>query len=110
MREDYLEDYYSFLRFPSVSTDEKYDGKVRDCADLLSKKLTNIGLESKVEPTAGDLFVAARNENKKGRPMVLLYGHYDVQPPDPLDLCESPPFEPVLRNGYVFARGATDNK
>lgn len=110
MREDYLEDYYSFLRFPSVSTDEKYAGKVRDCADWLSKKLTNIGLESKVVPTAGHPIVWARNEHKKGRPTVLLYGHYDVQPPDPLDLWESPPFEPVLKNGYVFARGATDNK
>ena len=110
MRDDYLEDYYSFLRFPSVSTDEKYAGKVRDCAQWLSKKLTTIGLESKVVPTAGHPIVWARNEHKKNRPTVLLYGHYDVQPPDPLELWESPPFEPVLKNGYVFARGATDNK
>ena len=110
MRDDYLEDYYSFLRFPSVSTDEKYAGKVRDCAQWLSEKLTKIGLESKVVPTAGHPIVWARNEHKKNRPTVLLYGHYDVQPPDPLDLWDSPPFEPVLKNGYVFARGATDNK
>ena len=110
MRDEYLEDYYSFLRFPSVSTDEKYAGKVRDCADWLSKKLTKIGLESKVVPTAGHPIVWARNEHKKNRPTVLLYGHYDVQPPDPLELWDSPPFEPVLKNGYVFARGATDNK
>ena len=110
MRDDYLEDYYSFLRFPSVSTDEKYAGKVRDCADWLSKKLTKIGLESKVVPTAGHPIVWARNEHKRNRPTVLLYGHYDVQPPDPLELWDSPPFEPVLKNGYVFARGATDNK
>jgi acetylornithine deacetylase/succinyl-diaminopimelate desuccinylase-like protein len=110
MRDDYLEDYYSFLRFPSVSTDEKYAGKVRECAQWLSKKLTTIGLESKVVPTAGHPIVWARNEHKKNRPTVLLYGHYDVQPPDPLELWESPPFEPVLKNGYVFARGATDNK
>jgi len=110
MRDDYLEDYYSFLRFPSVSTDGKYAGKVRDCAQWLSKKLTTIGLASKVVPTAGHPIVWARNEHKKNRPTVLLYGHYDVQPPDPLELWESPPFEPVLKNGYVFARGATDNK
>jgi acetylornithine deacetylase/succinyl-diaminopimelate desuccinylase-like protein len=110
MRDNYLEDYYSFLRFPSVSTDEKYAGKVRDCAQWLSQKLTTIGLESKVMPTAGHPIVWARNEHKKNRPTVLLYGHYDVQPPDPLELWESPPFEPVLKNGYVFARGATDNK
>jgi acetylornithine deacetylase/succinyl-diaminopimelate desuccinylase-like protein len=110
MRDNYLEDYYSFLRFPSVSTDEKYAGKVRECAQWLSQKLTTIGLESKVVPTAGHPIVWARNEHKKNRPTVLLYGHYDVQPPDPLELWESPPFEPVLKNGYVFARGATDNK
>src|SRR5437764_3638574 len=110
MRDEYLEDYYSFLRFPSVSTDEKYAGKVRDCAQWLSEKLAKIGLESKVVPTAGHPIVWARNEHKKDRPTVLLYGHYDVQPPDPLDLWDSPPFEPVLKNGYVFARGATDNK
>jgi len=110
MRDDYLEDYYSFLRFPSVSTDEKYAGNVRECAQWLSKKLTTIGLDSKVVPTAGHPIVWARNEHKKNRPTVLLYGHYDVQPPDPLELWESPPFEPVLKNGYVFARGATDNK
>jgi len=110
MRDDYLEDYYSFLRFPSVSTDEKFAGKVKECADWLSKKLTTIGLESKVVPTKGHPVVWARNKHKSGRPTVLIYGHYDVQPPDPLELWDSPPFEPVLKNGYVFARGATDNK
>jgi acetylornithine deacetylase/succinyl-diaminopimelate desuccinylase-like protein len=110
MRDDYLEDYFTFLRFPSVSTDEKFAGKVKECADWLSKKLTTIGLESKVVPTKGHPVVWARNKHKSGRPTVLLYGHYDVQPPDPLDLWDSPPFEPVLKNGYVFARGATDNK
>jgi len=110
MRQDYLDEYFTFLRFPSVSTDEKYAGKVRECADWLSKKLGGIGLESKVVPTKGHPIVWARNKHQSGRPTVLLYGHYDVQPPDPLDLWDSPPFEPVLKNDYVFARGATDNK
>ncbi|HEV3243573.1 MAG TPA: dipeptidase [Chthoniobacterales bacterium] len=110
MRDIYLEDFYSFLRFPSVSTDEKFAGKVKDCAQWLSKKLEGVGLESKVVPTAGHPVVWARNKHKSGRPTVLIYGHYDVQPPDPLELWDSPPFEPVLKNGYVFARGATDNK
>src|SRR5947209_15165926 len=110
MRDNYLEEYFTFLRFPSVSTDEKYAGKVRECADWLSKKLESIGLESKAVPTAGHPIVWARNKHRSGRPTVLLYGHYDVQPPDPLELWDSPPFEPVLKNGYVFARGATDNK
>src|SRR5438105_967860 len=110
MRDSYLDEYFTFLRFPSVSTDEKYAANIRECADWLSKKLGAIGLESKVVPTKGHPVVWARNKHKSGRPTVLIYGHYDVQPPDPLDLWDSPPFEPVLKNGYVFARGATDNK
>src|SRR3989440_2956481 len=110
MRDNYLEEFYSFLRFPSVSTDQKYAGKVRDCADWWSKKLETIGLESKAVSPPGHPVVWARNKHKSGRPTVLIYGHYDVQPPDPLELWDSPPFEPVLKNGYVFARGSTDNK
>ena len=67
-------------------------------------------MESKLVPTAGHPVVWARNKHRGDRPTVLIYGHYDVQPPDPLELWDSPPFEPVLKNGYVFARGATDNK
>src|SRR6195256_5779292 len=110
MRESYLEDFYSFLRFPSVSTDASFAGKVNECAQWLVKKLTSIGLETQLVPTAGHPVVWARNKHKPGRRTVLIYGHYDVQPPDPLELWESPPFEPVLKDGYVFARGATDNK
>ncbi len=110
MRDSYLEDFYSFLRFPSVSTDDAYAEKVRACADWLVKKLKAIGLETQLVPTAGHPVVWAKNKHQAGRKTVLIYGHYDVQPPDPLELWESPPFEPVLKNGYVFARGATDNK
>ena len=110
MRENYLEDYFSFLRFPSVSTDNQFTSNVRECAQWVSQKLAAIGLESKVVPTAGHPIVWARNKHQAGRCTVLIYGHYDVQPPDPLDLWDSPPFEPVLKDGYVFARGATDNK
>ena len=110
MRENYLEDYFSFLRFPSVSTDNQFASNVRECAEWVSQKLAAIGLESKVVPTAGHPIVWARNKHQPGRRTVLIYGHYDVQPPDPLELWDSPPFEPVLKEGYVFARGATDNK
>src|SRR5260370_20428163 len=110
MRENHLEDYFSFLRFPSVSTDNQFASNVRECAQWVSQKLAAIGLESNVVPTAGHPIVWARNEHQPGRRTVLIYGHYDVQPPDPLELWDSPPFEPVLKNGYVFARGATDNK
>src|SRR6266403_1978058 len=110
MRENYLEDYFSFLRFPSVSTDNQFTSNVRECAQWVSQKLAAIGLESKVVPTAGHPIVWARNKHQAGRCTVLIYGHYDVQPPDPLELWDSPPFEPVLKDSYVFARGATDNK
>ena len=110
MRDSYLEDFYSFLRFPSVSTDEAYAEKVKACAGWLVEKLKKIGLETQLIPTAGHPVVWAKNKQQPGRKTVLIYGHYDVQPPDPLELWESPPFEPVLKNGYVFARGATDNK
>jgi acetylornithine deacetylase/succinyl-diaminopimelate desuccinylase-like protein len=110
MRDNYLEDYYSFLRFPSVSTDDQYKEKLEDCARWLVNKLTSIGLETQLVPTRGHPIIWARNKHQPGRRTVLIYGHYDVQPPDPLELWDSPPFKPVLKDGYVFARGATDNK
>jgi acetylornithine deacetylase/succinyl-diaminopimelate desuccinylase-like protein len=110
MRASHLEDFYQFLRFPSVSTDDQYAEKVTECGHWLVGKLTKIGLSAKLCPTPGHPVVWAQNEHKPGRRTVLIYGHYDVQPPDPVRLWDSPPFEPVLKNGYVFARGATDNK
>ena len=110
MRDSHLQDYYSFLRFPSVSTDKEFRGKVAECAQWLVQKLQSIGLETQLVPTPGHPVVWARNKHQPGRRSVMIYGHYDVQPPDPLDLWDSPPFEPVLKDGYVFARGATDNK
>jgi acetylornithine deacetylase/succinyl-diaminopimelate desuccinylase-like protein len=110
MRASHLEDYYSFLRFPSVSTDDDYAEKVTECAHWLVEKLNDIGLETKLCPTPGHPVVWAKNKHQPGRRTVMIYGHYDVQPPDPLDLWDSPPFDPVLKEGYVFARGATDNK
>ncbi len=110
MRASHLEDYYAFLRFPSISTDDEYADKVAECAHWLVEKLTDIGLEAKLVPTPGHPVVWAKNTHQPGRKTVMIYGHYDVQPPDPLDLWDSPPFDPVLKNGYVFARGSTDNK
>ena len=110
MRPTYLEDFYSFLRFPSVSTDDAYTEKLKACAHWLVERLTSIGLETQLVSTAGHPIVWARNKHRPGRHTVLIYGHYDVQPPDPLELWDSPPFEPILKDGYIFARGATDNK
>src|SRR5216684_869686 len=110
MRASHLEDFYSFLRFPSISTDDDYSERVSECAHWLVEKLIGIGLKAELVPTPGHPVVWARNQHQQGRRTVLIYGHYDVQPPDPLDLWDSPPFDPVLKNGYVYARGATDNK
>jgi len=110
MRASHLQDFYQFLRFPSVSTDQDYSEKVAECAHWLVEKLSAFGLSAKLHPTPGHPVVWAQNKHRPGRPTVLIYGHYDVQPPDPLELWDSPPFEPVLKDGFVFARGATDNK
>lgn len=72
--------------------------------------LTEIGLETRLVPTTGHPMVVARWEKAPGKPTVLLYGHYDVQPPDPLDKWVSPPFEPTIRDGRLYARGVGDNK
>jgi acetylornithine deacetylase/succinyl-diaminopimelate desuccinylase-like protein len=110
MPPNYLEEFYTFLRFPSVSTDDTYADKLKQCAQWLVEKLTGIGLQARLVPTPGHPVVWAQNKHKPGRRTVLIYGHYDVQPADPLELWDSPPFEPVLKDGFVFARGATDNK
>lgn len=105
-----LEDLFAFLRFPSVSTDSRHAGDVRACADWLVEKLTGMGLVTTLHPTEGHPIVVAKNEHRPGRRTVLIYGHYDVQPVDPLHLWTTPPFEPEIRGGKIWARGATDNK
>jgi acetylornithine deacetylase/succinyl-diaminopimelate desuccinylase-like protein len=101
---------FSFLRFPSISTDSRHAGDVRACADWLVAKLSTMGLAADLHPTPGHPVVLARNAHQSGRPTVLIYGHYDVQPVDPLALWQSGPFEPELRDGRIWARGAADNK
>jgi len=105
-----LEDLFAFLRFPSVSTDSSHCGDVRACADWLIGKLTAIGLDSELHETPGHPVVIARNAHQPGLRTVLIYGHYDVQPVDPVVLWSSPPFAPEIRDGKIWARGATDNK
>jgi len=110
MRDSYLDEFFTFLRFPSVSTDDAYQEKLVECGQWLVEKLKRIGLEAQLVSTPGHPIVWAKNKHQPGRKTVMVYGHYDVQPPDPLELWDSPPFDPVLKNGYVFARGSTDNK
>jgi acetylornithine deacetylase/succinyl-diaminopimelate desuccinylase-like protein len=105
-----LTQFLDFLRFGSVSTDAKYQDQIVACADWLVHKLTAIGLEAVQHETPGHPVIVARGPRKEGRPTVLIYGHYDVQPVDPLDLWHRPPFNPGIENGMVTARGASDNK
>jgi acetylornithine deacetylase/succinyl-diaminopimelate desuccinylase-like protein len=107
---DLLDDLFEFLRFPSVSANSQFKSQVEACADWLKERLQRAGLQAERRVTAGNPIVLARNEHKPDRKTVLIYGHYDVQPPDPLDLWETPPFEPVVKHGKIYARGSTDNK
>ncbi len=106
-----LEELNAFLRIPSVSTTPEHNRDCRAAAQWMADHLAGIGCEH-VKLLASDTHpvVWAEGPTVPGKPTVLVYGHYDVQPPDPLDLWESPPFEPTVRNGDLFARGATDDK
>ncbi len=99
-----------FLRIPSVSTKPDHARHMTECAEWLRWELDNIELDAKVMPTGGHPIVLAKNAHKPGRPTVLIYGHYDVQPPEPLELWTTPPFEPTVRDGAIYARGAADDK
>jgi acetylornithine deacetylase/succinyl-diaminopimelate desuccinylase-like protein len=105
-----LESLFEFLRFPSVSTDSRHAGDVRACADWLTARLSAMGLNAALHETPKHPVVIAKNTHVPGQRTVLIYGHYDVQPVDPLHLWTSDPFSPEIRDGKIWARGATDNK
>jgi len=99
------------LRIPSVSTDSAYAEHVQEAADWLADRLDRAGLDhSEVVETDGHPIVYAHHHVDDDRPTVLVYGHYDVQPPDPLAEWDTEPFEPTRRNGTIYARGACDDK
>jgi acetylornithine deacetylase/succinyl-diaminopimelate desuccinylase-like protein len=101
------------LRFPSVSAQPQHKKDLLACAEWLVKHCRHIGLEAEICPTAGHPVVLAktpRPKSKSRRPHYMVYGHYDVQPPEPLDLWQTPPFEPRIAGRSLFARGSTDNK
>jgi len=106
----HLEDLFTFLRFPSVSTASEHAKDVRECGTWLCEKLNTIGLKANLHETPGHPVVIAKNQHQEGRLNLLIYGHYDVQPVDPIELWDSDPFEPVLKDDRIWARGATDNK
>ncbi len=106
-----LDELRALLSIPSISTDPSHDADCRRAAEWLGDQLRQIGCPT-VEYLAGvsHPVIWAEGPRAPGRPTVLVYGHYDVQPPDPIDEWVTPPFEPTERNGDLFARGATDDK
>ncbi len=105
-----LPDLLDFIRHPSISTDPARKTEVAACAEWLATYLRQGGLETKVHPTPGHPIIVSRAPIKPGRPTLMIYGHYDVQPVDPIELWDNDPFEPIVRDGFIIARGATDNK
>jgi acetylornithine deacetylase/succinyl-diaminopimelate desuccinylase-like protein len=107
----FLEELKSLLRIPSISTLPEHAGDCRKAAETLAAELKRIGMENvRLIETNGHPLVYADWLHAAGKPTVLVYGHYDVQPPDPLDEWLSPPFEPTIRDGNIYARGAVDDK
>ena len=110
-KDRFLNELLDLLRIPSVSADSKYKADVARCADAVKEHMLNAGCDkAEVCPTAGNPIVYGEKIFDPKLPTVLVYGHYDVQPPDPLNLWTSGPFEPVIKDGKIYARGACDDK
>ncbi len=110
-KQRYLDELFELLRIPSVSADTKFKADVLKAAEFLKKKLSDGGLQNtELMETAGNPIVYGEKIIDPKLPTVLVYGHYDVQPADPYELWTSPPFEPTIKDGKIFARGACDDK
>lgn len=107
----FLEELTEFLRFESISTKNEYQKEVVNCANWLEEHLKSIGLQKVWQNTEfGNPLVLAEHFVSENKPTILLYGHYDVQPVDPVNLWDSPPFAASIRDGKIFARGVADDK
>ncbi|WP_055109151.1 dipeptidase [Paenibacillus ihumii] len=110
-REQHLDELKQLLTIPSISALSEHKPDIAKAAEWIASALTNAGLENvEIIPTKGHPIIYADHLHAPGQPTVLVYGHYDVQPVDPLHLWETPPFEPTIRDGKLYARGATDDK
>ena len=110
-KQRFLDELLDLLRIPSVSADSSHDKDVKHCAEMVRTRLTEAGAaHAEICETGGHPIVYAEKIVDPALPTVLVYGHYDVQPPDPLELWNSGPFEPVLKDGRIYARGAADDK
>ena len=110
-KQRFLDELVEWLRIPSVSTDPAHSGDVRKAGEFVRKKLEEAGADkTEICETDGFPIIYAEKIIDPALPTVLVYGHYDVQPADPLELWHSPPFEPVVKDGNIYARGACDDK
>ena len=110
-KERFLEELFGLLRIPSISSDSQHKSDMLVCAEAVKKSLLQAGAEkATIFETAGHPVVYAEKIVDPTKPTVLVYGHYDVQPVDPLNLWDSPPFEPTIKNGMIYARGSADDK
>ncbi len=109
-KEDYLGFLEEFLGFQSISAEEEHNGDCDSCAEWLAEKLQEFGLEAELLETSGKTVVVGRFTGDADKPHVLLYGHYDVQPVEPLSQWNTDPFKPTWRDNRVYARGAEDDK
>ena len=104
------DELFEFLRIPSISAKSDHNSDTKRCAEWLAESMTKIGLKSSIHPTAGHPVVLGEWRGAPDKPTLLVYGHYDVQPAEPLELWQSPPFEPTIRDNKIFARGSVDDK
>jgi acetylornithine deacetylase/succinyl-diaminopimelate desuccinylase-like protein len=110
-RDRYVSELKDYLAIPSISALPEHQGDVRRCAEWTAAEMTRVGLENvKLVDTLGNPVVYGDWLHAEGAPTILFYGHYDVQPVDPLDLWETPPFEATVRDGEIYARGSADDK
>ncbi len=110
-RQAILDDLIAFASIPSVSTDPAYARHIGEAAEWVAARMRAAGLENvRIAPTEGHPVVTCDWLHAKGAPTILVYGHYDVQPPDPLDKWQSPPFKPQIRDNRLYARGVSDDK
>ena len=110
-KERFLNELFDLLKIESISADPAYKEQVRDCAQAVKLSLIEAGADTaEVIETGGHPMVYGEKMVSSDLPTVLVYGHYDVQPPDPVELWDSPPFEPVVKNDKIYARGAADDK
>ena len=110
-KDRFISELFELLRIPSISADSKLSSEVERAAEWVAEALRKAGADSvEVLPTGGHPMVYGQKITDPAKPTVLVYGHYDVQPPDPLNLWTSPPFEPVIKDDKIYARGACDDK